>query len=921
LSATLGLDDSAYRQGVEEAKSQTRDAVSTMMKDYNRLYSEVIHLTAAYQKSRRETGEASKETKEFAQKLKEAQAQLNTTAQGLKTAEGYMNSFGDATSGSSKSLAGAIAQGTIMAGLFSKLSSAALAAAKSFIQSGIDYNAQIEKYTTGFTNMLGSAEAAQQAMAKIQEDAARTPFNVEALTQANQLLISAGENAGYSEKVILALGNAVNAAGGGNAELSRMAQNLQQIANVGKAASIDIKQFAYAGINIYQVLADYTGKSVQEVQNMTISYDLLSQALIAASEEGGRYYGAMETQSQTMNGRMSTLQDNVKQLAGLLTGDLSSGVGVVIGNLNDMLVAAQEAYKTDGWIGLAGAITGLSGPISSVKSWFEGFASSASTWLDKLSYKLNRFLGKAATADYDTYEEYADANLRQSNRDRLRQQALAGVGVSNKSWSQRQAELAAANGNGGSSIVTTGSGSSGRKKSGSKSTTETVISSISSTATTTAQNALGTVTTSIQTLAEKVKDSSGKIKDRITETTTTTGKEMVNGVATTFKQVETKVNGTVTKVTKTYDDMSKTLLGTFTNVSETTFDGITTKVQQAVEKYADGSEHIKKTVTETGQRVGENGAETYEKIITYIDGVQDKVNETSTLIDKSVKGTQSRIDQQLSEASGQLDKGIFGLVKSAFSDAKNGDWGGLALDFVNLIWGEVSQGQRETISKWFDNALAAVNESYYGGGLKSAFTAVESLFKGGIVPGVNNATTAVDSFSKVVSGLASSGGVGGALGSVVQGFSGMAGGITSALGTVVSFISANPVLGVILGVGAVGAVAGGIGLSLWAKNKKSKDPVNNYKSPFDDVGVYDSLSEFSTRSAMQYRVIGQSSHADKQTSILERIEELLDEHLPAIGTGQVVMDSGELVGVISPRMAQNVDARIGVTVTRKARGV
>lgn len=927
MSATLGLDDSAYRQGVEEAKSQTRDAVSTMMKDYNRLYSEVIHFTAAYQKSRRETGEASKETKEFAQKLKEAQAQLNTTAQGLKTAEGYMNSFGDATSGSSKSLAGAIAQGTIMAGLFSKLSSAALAAAKSFIQSGIDYNAQIESYTVGFTNMLGSAEAAQQAMAKIQEDAARTPFNVEALTQANQLLISAGENAGYSEKVILALGNAVNAAGGGNAELSRMAQNLQQIANVGKAASIDIKQFAYAGINIYQVLADYTGKSVQEVQNITISYDLLSQALIAASEEGGRYYGAMETQSQTMNGRMSTLQDNVKQLAGLLTGDLSSGAGVVIGNLNDMLVAAQEAYKTDGWIGLAGAITGLTEPINTAKNAFKDFASKATTWLDQLSYKLNRFLGKAATADFDTYEEYADANNRQSNRNRLRQNALKGVGISNRSWSQRQADLAAANGNGSSSIVTTGggSGSSGGKKSGSsgstRSTTETVISSISSTATTAAQNALGTVTTSIQTLTEKVKDSAGKIKDRITETTTTTGKEMVNGVATTFKQVETKVNGTVTKVTKTYDDMSKTLLGTFTNVSETTFNGITTKVQQAVEKYADGSEHIKKTVTETGQRIGKNGAETYEKIITYIDGIEDKVNETSTLIDKSVKGTQSRIDQQLSEASGQLDKGIFGLVKSAFSDAKNGDWGGLALDFVNLIWGEVSQDQRDVISKWLADALTAVNEGYFSGGIGKELGSIQSIFTNGITAGVDGATTSVKAFSEIVQGLASSGGVGGALGSVVQGFSGMAGGITSALGTVVSFISANPVLGVILGVGAVGAVAGGIGLALWAKNKKSKDPVNNYKSPFDDVGVYDSLSEFSTRSAMQYRVIGQSSHADKQTSILERIEELLDEHLPAIGTGQVVMDSGELVGVISPRMAQNVDARIGVTVTRKARGV
>lgn len=921
MSATLGLDDRSYRQGVEEAKSQTKSAVSTMMKDYNRLYSEVIHLTAAYQKSRKETGETSEKTKEFAQKLKEAQAQLNTAAQGLKTAEGYMNSFGDAASGSSKSLAGAIAQGTVMANVFSKLGSAALSAAEGFISSGIEYNAQIEKYTTGFTNMLGSAEAAQQVMSQIQEDAAKTPFDVESLTKANQYLISAGENASYARSTIMALGDAVSATGGGNDELNRMSQNLQQIANTGKATTADIKQFAYAGIDVYGILADYTGKSTTEVQNMTISYDLLTQALQAASEEGGRYYNSMDTQSQTMNGRVSTLQDNVKQLAGLLTGDLSSGVGVVIGNLNDMLVAAQEAYKTDGWIGLAGAITGLSGPISSVKSWFEGFASSASTWLDKLSYKLNRFLGKAATADYDTYEEYADANLRQSNRDRLRQQALAGVGVSNKSWSQRQAELAAANGNGGSSIVTTGSGSSGRKKSGSKSTTETVISSISSTATTTAQNALGTVTTSIQTLAEKVKDSSGKIKDRITETTTTTGKEMVNGVATTFKQVETKVNGTVTKVTKTYDDMSKTLLGTFTNVSETTFDGITTKVQQAVEKYADGSEHIKKTVTETGQRVGENGAETYEKIITYIDGVQDKVNETSTLIDKSVKGTQSRIDQQLSEASGQLDKGIFGLVKSAFSDAKNGDWGGLALDFVNLIWGEVSQDQRDVISKWLADALTAVNEGYFSGGIGKALGSIQSIFTNGITAGVDGATTSVKAFSKIVQGLASSGGVGGALGGIVQSFSGMAGGITSALGGIVSFVAANPVLALILGVGAAGAAAGGIGLALWAKNKKSKDPVNNYKSPFDDVGVYDSLSEFSTRSAMQYRVIGQSSHADKQTSILERIEELLDEHLPAIGTGQVVMDSGELVGVISPRMAQNVDARIGVTVTRKARGV
>lgn len=906
MSATLGLDDSAYRQGIQNVQSETKKTVSSLSGEYSKAAKAVVELTRRYNESVGKTGKASSETKNLKTMLAQAEAQLRATTTALKAANNGMDGFASSTDkASGKSLAGAIAQGTVMASVFSKLGSAALSAAEGFISSGIEYNAQIEKYTTGFTNMLGSAEAAQQVMSQIQEDAAKTPFDVASLTQANQYLISAGENASYARNTIMALGDAVSATGGGNDELNRMSQNLQQIANTGKATTADIKQFAYAGIDVYGILADYTGKSTAEVQKMTISYDLLTQALQAASEEGGRYYNSMDTQSQTMNGRMSTLQDNVKQLAGLLTGDLSSGIGVAIGKLNDMVVAAQEAYKLDGWKGLIGEITGLTTVIDKAKSSAVGLKAV----FDALkSGEIGIFHGdwdavyqKAFNNDYQNRKGgKKDTNYWKEYGERLKKQY--GVKETNSS-----------------SITTSPSGSSTKKRSGSKSTTETVISSISSTATTTAQNALGAVTTSIQTLTEKVKDSSGKIKDRITETTTTTGKEMVNGVATTFKQVETKVNGTVTKVTKTYDDMSKTLLGTFTNVSETTFNGITTKVQQAVEKYADGSEHIKKTVTETGQRVGKNGAETYEKIITYIDGIEDKVNETSTLIDKSVKGTQNRIDQQLSEASGQLDKGIFGLVKSVFSDAKNGDWASLGLDFVNLIWGEVSQGQRDVISDWLNKALTAVNEGYFSGGIGKAFDIFQKLFSdGGVKSDIDGVTNSVKAFGEIVDGLAKSGGVGGALGSIVQSFSGMAGGITSALGTIVSFVAANPILALILG---VGAVAGGIGLALWMNKKNNQKPVSHYQSPFDKTGVYDSLGTFSTRAALQYRVTGQQSIVDRQTSILERIEGMLDEHLPDIGKGQVVMDSGELVGVLSPRMATNVDARIGVTVERKARGV
>lgn len=895
--ATLGLDTSEYEQGIEQARKETQSAANS----------------------------------------------LNRSA----------NTAGSGVSGMASQFAAASAKATVLANMLTSLGTKAVGLAKGFVEMGISYNAQIEKYTTGFTNMLGSAQAAQEAMQAIQEDAARTPFDVASLTQANQLLISAGENAAYSREVINALGDAVSATGGGNAELSRMAANLQQIANVGKAAAIDIKQFAYAGINIYQILADYTGKSVQEVQNMTISYDLLSQALIAASEEGGRYYNAMDTQSQTMNGRISTLKDNVSQLAGLMTGDLSSGIGVVIGHLNDMVVAAQEAYKEDGWKGLGNAILELDNPISAIIKKFGQLGSAAVSALDKASYYLNKALGKNAYAGYDNYEDYRSDKQKQSNRDRLRQNALSGKSVSNKSWSERQAEAAAASGGGGSSIVTSPSSSSGKSPSAkSTSKTETVIASVSHTATTTAQNALGAVTTSVETLQEKVKDAAGKIKDRVTETTTETGKEMVNGVATTYTLVTKKVtdtNGKISTTTKkVYADMSKTLLGTLTTIAEKTFNGITTTTQQAVETYADGSQHIKTTATETGERIVDGVRQTYTKVISYIDGVQDKVTETAQNIDKSIKATQKRIEENLSKAQQQFNSGIFKLGKNLYTDLKNQDWAALGLDIVNVMWGEVSQKQREFLSDWANKALEAINEAYSGGGLSEAFNAFKQIMSNGITAEADGVTTDVKGLSKVfqelginvsdvgskimgvlgtmgksmgnfavnagtkIAGLAGSMG---SLGTLAQG----AGGLIAKVG---SLIISNPEVAAIIAIVA-GVVA--LGAALFAKFGKGKSSsgqaVSHYESPFAGHDVYDSLTEFSTRAAMQHRYMEKTTGTDAQLGILQQIRDLLDEHLPDIGTGQLVMDGEKVADMLTPRLATNMDASMGVYILRAERGV
>lgn len=884
--ATLGLDTSEYEQGIEQARKETQSAANS----------------------------------------------LNRSA----------NTAGSGVSGMASQFAAASAKATVLANMLTSLGTKAVGLAKGFVEMGISYNAQIEKYTTGFTNMLGSAQAAQEAMQAIQEDAARTPFDVASLTQANQLLISAGENAEYSRKVINALGDAVSATGGGSAELSRMAANLQQIANVGKAAAIDIKQFAYAGINIYQILADYTGKSVQEVQNMTISYDLLSQALIAASEEGGRYYNAMDTQSQTMNGRISTLKDNVSQLSGLMTGDLSSGIGVVIGHMNDMVVAAQEAYKEDGWKGLGNAILELDNPISAIIKKFGQLGSAAVSALDKASYYLNKALGKNAYSGYDSYEDYREDQQKQSNRNRLRQNALSGKSVSNKSWSERQAEAAAASG--GSSIVTSPSSSSG-KSTGTKSKTETVIASVSHTATTTAQNALGAVTTSVETLQEKVKDAAGNIKDRVTETTTETGKEMVNGVATTYTLVTKKVtdaNGKISTTTKkVYADMSKTLLGALTTIAEKTFNGITTTTQQAVETYADGSQHIKTTATETGERIVDGVRQTYTKVISYIDGVQDKVTETAQNIDKSIKATQKRIEENLSKAQQQLNSGIFKIGKNLYTDLKNQDWAALWLDIVNMMWGEVSQEQREVLSDWANKALEAINEAYSGGGLSEAFNAFKQIMSNGIKADADGVTTSVDGLSKVFQDLginvsdvgskimgvlntigsgmgsfalnagtdiANLAGSMGSLGTIAEG----AGGLIAKVG---SLIMANPEVAAIIAIVA-GVVA--LGVALWAKFGKGKSSgttstqhVHSYKD-IQDAYWYGNERAFA---GYDYRTDPYVMNPDnnamltyqaKMQAQMERLYGVVEKYLPEAGNSVIALDGEQVGRIITPSVNRSL---------------
>ncbi len=282
-------------------------------------------------------------------RLRDAENGLGEFASKADDAKESVQNFGNANqAGIFDGIASAVTKGNLVATALEKVGSAVVDAGKSAISTGVDYNSQMEQYTVAFTNMLGNADKAESALNQIKQDAAKTPFDTAGLVKANQYLISTGEDAKSARNIIMALGDAVKATGGGNDELSRMAQNLQQIKNAGKATSADIKQFAYAGIDVYGILADYTGKSTEDVQKMTISYDLLTNALLSASEEGGRYFGAMETQSQTLDGRISTLKDNATQLAGALTEGLASTEGELVNVATGWVQELTNSLQTGG---------------------------------------------------------------------------------------------------------------------------------------------------------------------------------------------------------------------------------------------------------------------------------------------------------------------------------------------------------------------------------------------------------------------------------------------------------------------------------------------------------------------------------------------------------------------------------------------
>lgn len=246
-------------------------------------------------------------------------------------------------------------------------------------KTGLDAAMSMESLTAQFTTMTGSAERANSVIQEISEFAAKTPFTKMGLADAGKTLMAFGLQ---SEKVVPTLKMLGDVAGADQNKLNSLALVFGQIQSTGRLMGQDLLQLINQGFNPLTEISKRTGMSVKDLKEAmekgAISADMVTLAFKSATSEGGLFFGNLEAQSQTLQGRLSTLKDNfvtaLQNMAEAFLPLLKAGT--------DMLIAFD-------WTPIISTIQNLAGGISFLIENIDSLI----TWLKRLSPLLLLIFG------------------------------------------------------------------------------------------------------------------------------------------------------------------------------------------------------------------------------------------------------------------------------------------------------------------------------------------------------------------------------------------------------------------------------------------------------------------------------------------------------------------------------------------------
>lgn len=233
-------------------------------------------------------------------------------------------------------------------------------------KTGIDAAMSMESLTAQFTVMTGSAERANAVLSEIADFAAKTPFTKLGLADAGKTLMAFGIK---GQKIVPTLRMLGDVAGADQNKLKSLALVFGQIQSSGTLRGQDLLQLINQGFNPLNVISEQTGISMAKLKDAmaqgAISADMVTAAFQAATSEGGLFFGNLEAQSQTLQGRLSTLQDNfqtaLQNMAEAFLPLLKAGTDVLIAFDWTPIISSMQS--------VAEKVTSLVGTIGSLVSW------------------------------------------------------------------------------------------------------------------------------------------------------------------------------------------------------------------------------------------------------------------------------------------------------------------------------------------------------------------------------------------------------------------------------------------------------------------------------------------------------------------------------------------------------------------------
>ena len=209
---------------------------------------------------------------------------------------------------------------------------------------GLEYNAQIESYTTDFEVMMGDAAAAAKKVEELKEMGAKTPFELGDLASATKTLLAFNVSADDSTGVLQQLGDISL---GNVQKLESLTRAYGKMNASQKVTLEDINMMIDAGFNPLLLVAENTGETMTEVYDRIskggVSFEEISAAINQATSEGGQFYQGMDKASQTTQGLISTLKDAAQSKIGEMFSSISEKIKELLPNV----ISFVENINTD----------------------------------------------------------------------------------------------------------------------------------------------------------------------------------------------------------------------------------------------------------------------------------------------------------------------------------------------------------------------------------------------------------------------------------------------------------------------------------------------------------------------------------------------------------------------------------------------